>query len=105
MLVVAVVGALMALVSMWRPQVLPPLRVYLRLVSVAVVVQVVVGLVLVVTGDRPALLHWIYGAATLAALPVAMLIGARLGDREQHLWLAGGAVATVLLAFRAVATG
>jgi len=104
-LVLAVVNALLAFVSMWRTSVLPSLRAYMRLMLVALAVQVVIGVVLVATGQRPPLLHWIYGAATLAALPVAMLVGRRLGDREEHLWLVGGAVATVLLAFRAVSTG
>ena len=38
-------------------------------------------------------------------LPVAMLIGKRLGGREEQVWLAGGAVLTVLFALRAMATG
>ena len=62
--------------------------------------------VLVATGHAPQqLLHWFYGAATLLALPVAMLIGKRLGGREEQVWLAGGAVLTVLFALRAMATG
>jgi hypothetical protein len=34
-----------------------------------------------------------------------MWVGGKLGGREQHLWLVGGAVLTVLFAFRALATG
>ncbi len=104
-LVLAAAGALLALGSMWRPHLLPPLRVYLLLLFAAAVAQAGIGLILVATGQRPQLLHWVYGAATLAALPVALVIGSRVGDREEHLWIAGGAVATALLAFRAVATG
>jgi len=104
-LVLAGVGAGLALLSMWRPRLLPSLRVYLPLTAAAVGVQVVIGLVLVATGQRPALLHWVYGAATLAAMPLALLASRRLSDREEHLWIVGGAVATALLAFRAVATG
>jgi heme A synthase len=104
-LIVVAAGALLALLSMWRPQLLPAVRVYLRLSVAAVALQVFIGLLLVATGQRPPLLHWIYGAATLAALPLALAIGSRMGDREEHLWVVGGAVAAVLLAFRAVATG
>jgi heme A synthase len=104
-LIVAAAGALLALLSMWRTQLLPAVRVYLRLSIATVLLQVALGLFLVVTGSRPQLLHWVYGAATLAAMPVAMLGGNARGQREEHLWLVGGAVATVLLAFRAVSTG
>ena len=104
-LIVAAAGALLALISIWRTELLPAVRVYLRLSIAMVGVQVVVGLVLVATGSRPQLLHWVYGAATLAAMPVVMLGGTGRGEREEHFWLVGGAVATVLLAFRAVTTG
>jgi len=104
-LILAAAGALLALLSIWQTRLLPPVRVYLRLLLVAVGLQVAVGLVLVITGNRPQFLHWIYGAATLAAMPVAMLGGNNRGHREEHLWLIGGAVATALLAFRAVSTG
>jgi hypothetical protein len=104
--VVAAVGACAAIVSLFRPQVLPVLRLYLRVTIAAVAVQVAIGLVLVATGERPhQLLHWLYGAAMLLTLPVAMSVGRRLGAREQQVWLAGGAVLTVLFAFRAIATG
>ena len=85
---------------------LPAVRVYLRVQIALVGVQVVIGLVLVATGDRPQqLLHWFYGAATLLSLPLAMVIGKRLGGREEQVWLAGGAVMTLLFALRALATG
>jgi hypothetical protein len=104
--VVAALGAIAAVVSLFRPRLLPAVRLYLRLTVAVVAVQVVIGLVLVATGHRPAqILHWLYGAATLLTLPLAMSIGGKLGGREQHVWLVGGAVLTVLFAFRALATG
>ena len=104
--VVAALGAIAALVSLVRPRILPAVRVYLRVTMALVAVQVVIGLVLVATGDRPAqILHWLYGAATLLTLPLAMWVGGKLGGREQHIWVVGGAVLTVLFAFRAMATG
>ena len=104
--VVAAVGAVAAIASLFRPRILPIVRLYLRVTVAVVAVQVVIGLVLIATGSRPQqLLHWLYGAATLATLPIAMAIGRRLGGREEQVWLAGGAVLTVLFALRAMATG
>jgi heme A synthase len=104
--VVAALGALAAIVGLFRPRILPVVRLYVRVMIALVGVQVAIGLVLVATGDRPQqLIHWFYGAATLLTLPLAMLIGKRLGGREEQIWLAGGAVMTVLFALRALATG
>jgi hypothetical protein len=104
--VVAAVGAIAAIGSLLRPELLPAVRVYLRVTVVAVAVQVLIGVVLFATGSRPSqLLHWLYGAATLITLPLAMWLGGKLGRREQHVWLVGGAILTVLFAFRAIATG
>jgi hypothetical protein len=100
--VVAAVGACAAIVSLFLPRILPIVRLYLRATIAVVAVQVAIGIVLVATGE---LLHWLYGAATLLTLPIAMWIGKRLGAREQQVWLAGGAVLTVLFALRAIATG
>jgi hypothetical protein len=85
---------------------MPVVRLYLRATIVLVAIQVAIGVVLVATGHAPQqLIHWFYGAATLLTLPVAMAIGKRLGGRDEQVWLAGGAVLTLLFAFRAIATG
>jgi hypothetical protein len=105
-LIVAVAGALLALIAVWRPQLWPAVAAFLRLELAAVVVQVIIGLVLVATGDRPQdALHWVYGAATLLSLPVTLFVGRSRGARQEVVWVTGGAVATMLLAFRAVTTG
>lgn len=104
--ILAAVGAFAAIVSLFRPRILPIVRLYLRATIVLAAVQVAIGIVLVATGERPhQLLHWFYGAATLLTLPVAMTIGTRLGAREERVWLVGGAVLTMLFALRAIATG
>ena len=104
--VVAALGAIVAIAGLFRPRILPIVHLYLRIAIALVALQVLLGLVLVATGHRPQqLLHWFYGAATLFALPIAMAIGKRLGGRDEQIWLAGGAVMTLLFAFRAIATG
>ena len=104
--VVAAVGACAAIVSLFRPRWLPVVRLYFRVTIALVAVQAAIGLLLVAGGERPhQLLHWLYGAAMLVTLPIAMSIGTRLGAREQQVWLAGGAVLTLLFGLRAMATG
>ena len=103
--IVVAVGALAATAALLRPQWLPAVRAYLRLTLVAVALQVVIGLVLVVTGRAPSQgIHWFYGAATLVAMPIAGFIGRGTGGQEA-LWVMGGAVAALLFAFRAIGTG
>jgi len=105
-LVLAAAGAVLAILGLLRPRFMPAVRIYLRVIVAVVAIQVVIGLVLVVTGSRPhEVLHWLYGAATLVSIPIAVVVGRRLGGRDEQIWLAGGAVLTVLFALRAIATG
>lgn len=105
-LILAAGGAVATIVSLFRPQILATIRVYLILASGVVALQSLVGLILVVTGSRPAqVIHWFYGGATLASLPLCTWIGRRRPERTERLWLVGGAVATFLFAVRAVTTG
>ena len=105
-LIIAAGGALFALLALLRPRFWPAVGVFLRLEVAVVVVQVFIGLMLVTTGQRPQqALHWVYGAATLLALPLTLFIGRGRGERQEVVWVTAGAVATLLLAFRAVTTG
>jgi len=105
-IILSACGSVAAIASLARPQLLTPLRIYFRFSIGAIALEVVVGIVLVATGSRPQqLLHWVYGAATLLTLPLAMSVGRRLGGRDERVWLAGGAVLTVLFVLRALATG
>lgn len=100
------VGAIVAVVSLFRPQIVPAFQVYTRIAAAAIGLQVLIGLVLVATGHRPHdALHWFYGAATLLALPLSRWMGGPLKERDKRLWRIGGAVATLLFAVRAVTTG
>jgi len=102
--IVVASSVLVALLGLRRAQMVPVVRVYVRMTLAAVAVQVVIGIVLVIAGHRPPLLHWFYGAATLLALPLAMLIGSRR-EGQEPLWVVGGAVAALLFALRAMTTG
>jgi hypothetical protein len=103
---VAAGASIAAIVGLFRPHLLPAVRICLRVAIAAIALEVVVGIVLVATGSRPQQsLHWLYGAATLLTLPLAMSVGRRLGGRDERVWLAGGAVLTVLFLLRALATG
>jgi heme A synthase len=105
-IVLAACGSVAAVVSFFRPRALPAVRAYLRLTVAAIAVQVIVGIVLVAAGSRPQqVLHWVYGAATLLTLPLAMFVGRRLGGRDERVWLVGGAVLTLLFTLRALSTG
>jgi heme A synthase len=104
--VIAAVGAIAAIVGLFQPRILRTVRLYLRVTIALFALQVAIGLVLVATGHEPQQpLHWFYGAATLLTLPLAMFVGKRQGHREEQIWLAGGAVMTLLFALRAIATG
>ena len=102
--IVVASSVLVALLGLRRAQMVPVVRLYVNMTMAVVAVQVVIGVVLVIAGHRPPVLHWFYGAATLLALPVAMLIGSRR-EHQEPLWLVGGAVAALLFALRAMTTG
>ena len=105
-IVLAACGSIAAIVGVFRPHLLAAVRICLRITIAAIASEAVIGIVLVATGNRPQqLLHWVYGAATLCALPLAMSVGRRMRGRDERVYLAGGAVLTVLFALRALATG
>lgn len=99
-------GTLWAVENAIRRRVHPSLRVYLFLTFATTVVQGVIGLVLFITGDRPAEgLHWFYGPATLLSLPVAWSFAGRDDQRREAFALLGGALAVFLFSLRAIGTG
>lgn len=105
-IVLATCGSIAAIVGVFRPHLLAAVRICLRITIAAIASEAVIGIVLVASGNRPQQgLHWVYGAATLLTLPLAMSVGRRLGGRDERTWLAGGAVLTVLFSLRALATG
>jgi hypothetical protein len=105
-LVVAAVGALLAVLARNRPGTVPTVRVFVRLCAGAAAVEAFIGLALVVAGNRPAEgIHFFYGAATVIPIPAADLLARRVQPQSEMLYLLAGAVATVLFGLRAVTTG
>ena len=103
---VAAVGAVLALVARRRPDALPTVRVFIRLCAATAAVEALVGIVLLLAGNRPAEgIHLFYGAATVLPIPAAELLGRRVPPRTEMAYLLAGVAATALFGLRAVTTG
>jgi hypothetical protein len=104
--VVSAVGALLVLLARGRPDLVPTVRVFVRLCGAAAAVQAIVGVVLLAIGERPAEgIHLFYGAATVLPIPLAELYARRFPARNETMLLLGGVVATALFGLRAITTG
>ncbi len=105
-LVVAVVGALLTLLARNRPGAIPTVRVFVRLCAGAAAIEALIGLVMVVAGQRPAeAIHFFYGAATVIPIPAAEALARRVHPQSEMRYLLVGAISTVLFGLRAVTTG
>lgn len=105
-ILVAVVGAVFALVARSRPKHIPSVRVFVRLCAAAAAVEALIGLVMVIGGQRPAEgIHFFYGAATVIPIPAAELLARRVKPESEMMYLLAGVVATALFGLRAVTTG
>jgi hypothetical protein len=104
--VVSAVGALLVLLARSRPDLVPTVRVFVRLCALAAALQAVVGLVLLAIGERPAqAIHLFYGVATVVPIPMAELYARRFPARNETLVLLTGVAATALFGLRAITTG
>ncbi len=105
-IVVSLVGALLVLVARRRPGAVPTVRVFVQLCAAAAAVEALIGLVLLLAGNRPTEgIHFFYGAATVVPIPLAQLMARRVGARDETFYLLVGTVATALFGFRALTTG
>jgi cytochrome b561 len=103
---VAVVGALLTLLTRSRPGAIPTVRVFVRLCAGAAAVEALVGLAMVVAGQRPAdAIHFFYGAATVIPIPAAEALARRVHPQSEMRYLLVGAISTALFGLRAVTTG
>jgi heme A synthase len=82
------------------------LRGFGWLTMLAVSAQAVLGAVLAIAGNRPADgLHFLFGPATLFALPIAMLGARSRPPRTAALILCAGWLLTLALSLRAAGSG
>jgi hypothetical protein len=106
LVVLAVVGALVALLSLATPLVGILLKIYLRLLLLAVVVQVVLGAALYLMGDRPKVeLHYLYGAGMAVTLGVTFGVSRRTPWPLSKLPLVIGAIVATVFAVLALISG
>lgn len=105
-IVVSLIGGVLALVARSRPDLIPTVRVFVRLCAATAGVEAVIGLIMLATGQRPAeAIHFFYGAATVVPIPAAELLARRVRPRDEMLYLLAGAAAMVLFGIRAMTTG
>lgn len=104
--VAAVLGALVAVISLVTPLVGIVLKIYLRLLLVAVVLQVILGAALYLMGNRPAHeLHYLYGAGMAATLGVTFAVSRRTPWPLSKLPLVIVAIVAVVFAVLALTSG
>jgi hypothetical protein len=104
--VAAVLGALLALISLVTPFVGTVLKLYLRLLFLVVVVQIVLGGALYIGGHRPVHeLHYLYGAGTGATLGITFAVGRRTRWPLSKLPLVAGAIVATGFAVLALTSG
>ena len=93
LVVVAVAGGLAGLISLFTPLVGIVLKIYLRLLLLAVGLQVVLGAALYLMGHRPAHeLHYLYGAGMAVILGVTVALSRRTPWPLSKLPLVMGAI-------------
>jgi hypothetical protein len=106
LVVLAVVGGLVALISLATPLVGVVLKIYLRLLLLAVVVQGVLGGALYLMGDRPKdELHYLYGLGMAVTLGVTFGVSRRTPWPLSKLPLIIGAIVATVFAVLALISG
>jgi hypothetical protein len=104
--VAAVLGGLLALLSLVTPLLGFVLKLYLRLLLLAVGVQVVLGAGLYLGGHRPIHeVHYLYAAGTAVTLGVTFAVSRRTPWPLSKLPLVAGAVIAVVFSVLALTSG
>jgi len=106
LVVAAVLGGLVALLSLVTPLVGVVLKIYLRLLLLAVAVQIVLGAALYLMGHRPAHeLHYLYGAGMAGTLGITFAVSSRTPWPLSKLPLVIGAIVAVVFAVLSLTSG
>jgi hypothetical protein len=104
--VAAVLGALIAVISLVTPFVGIVLKIYLRLLLLGVAIQVVLGAGLYLGGHRAAHeLHYLYGAGIAVTLGVTFAVSRRTPWPLSKLPLVAGAIIATVFAVLALTSG
>jgi hypothetical protein len=104
--VAAAVGGLVALISLVTPFVGIVLKIYLRLLLVAVALQILLGAGLYIGGHRAAHeLHYLYGAAMAVTLGITFAVSRRTPWPLSKLPLVAGAIVATIFAVLALISG
>jgi hypothetical protein len=104
--VAALVGAVVALVSLVTPFVGVVLKLYLRLLLIVVAIQIVLGAGLYVGGHRPVHeLHYLYGAGVAVTLGITVAVSRRTPWPVSKLPLVAGAIIATVFAILALISG
>ncbi|MFI5039747.1 MAG: hypothetical protein ACHQCG_07380 [Solirubrobacterales bacterium] len=106
LVVAAFIGALVALISLVTPLVGLALKIYLRVLLLAVALQIILGGALYLMGNRPLHeLHYLYGAAVAVTLGVTFAVGRRTPWPISRLPLVIGAIVAVVFSVLALTSG
>ena len=106
LVVLAIVGGLVALTSLVTPLVGVVLKIYLRLLLLAVAVQGVLGIALYLMGDRAKFeLHYLYGLGLAVTLGVTFGVSRRTPWPLSKLPLVIGAIVATIFAVLALISG
>jgi hypothetical protein len=107
LVVAAVLGALVALISLVTPLLGIVLKIYLRLLLLVVAVQVILGGAVYLMGHRAthAPQHYLYGAGMAVTLGVTFAVGRRMPWPLSKLPLLIGAIVAVVFAVLALSSG
>jgi hypothetical protein len=104
--VAAVVGALVALISLVMPLVGLVLKIYLRILLLTVAVQILLGAALYLMGNRPVHeLHYLYGAGMAVTLGVTFAVSRRTPWPVSKLPLVVGAIVAVVFSVLSLTSG
>jgi hypothetical protein len=104
--VAAVLGAVIGLMSLATPLVGFALKIYLRVLLLAVALQVILGGVLYLNGHRAVHeLHYLYGAGMAVTLGVTFAIGRRTPWPLSKVPLIVGAIVAAVFAVLALTSG
>jgi hypothetical protein len=104
--VAAIVGAIVALISLVTPFVGVVLKLYLRLLLLVVAIQIVLGAGLYLGGNRPPHeLHYLYGAAMAVTLGITFTVSRRTPWPVSKLPLVAGAIIATVFAILALISG